>query len=92
VLGPALDGGYWLIGVRAAAPSLFRGISWGGACVLAETRKRAAAAGLRTHLLPSTFDVDEAPDLVRLRALLARRQVDLPRTATVVRSLVLPAS
>jgi uncharacterized protein len=92
VLGPALDGGYWLIGVRAAAPALFRGMPWGGACVLAVTRNRAAAAGLQTRLLPSTFDVDEVPDLVRLRNLLARGRVDLPRTATIIRSLVLPAS
>ena len=87
VLGPAEDGGYYLIGVRRPQPELFRGIAWGTAEVLATTRARAAAAGLRVRLLPVTFDVDEPVDLSRLRALLACGEVDLPRTAALVESL-----
>jgi rSAM/selenodomain-associated transferase 1 len=84
VLGPAEDGGYYLIGLRGPEPSLFQSIAWGTDGVLTATLARAAARGLRTHLLPGTFDVDEADDLMRLRALLARGEVDLPRTAAVL--------
>lgn len=80
VLGPAADGGYYLIGLKGAVPELFTGVAWGTATVLAETRARAHRLGLRTHLLPPSFDVDEAVDLDRLRALLAGGGVALPRT------------
>lgn len=84
VLGPAADGGYYLIGLRAPAPELFRDIDWGTAGVLVATRARASQLGLRTHLLPPSFDIDEVADLDRLRGLLAGGGVDLPRTATVL--------
>jgi hypothetical protein len=84
VLGPAHDGGYYLIGLRAPAPTLFHGVAWGSAGVLAATCERAAAAGLRTHLLAPDFDLDEVADLDRLRGLLARGDVDLPRTARLL--------
>jgi rSAM/selenodomain-associated transferase 1 len=84
VLGPAEDGGYYLVGVRVPVPGLFDGIAWGTAGVLAATVARAGAAALTTHLLGTSFDVDEAPDLLRLEALLARGEVDLPRTAALL--------
>jgi rSAM/selenodomain-associated transferase 1 len=87
VLGPAGDGGYYLIGLRAPAPSLFAGIAWSTARVLGATRARAAAAGMRVHLLPPSFDVDEVEDLTRLREVLARGEVRLPRTAAVLAAL-----
>ena len=71
VLGPAWDGGYYLVGVRAAAPALFRGIHWSTPSVLRETLAAADAARLRVHLLPSWFDVDAPADLDRLCAQLA---------------------
>ena len=49
----------------------------------------AEAAGLAVHLLPPGFDVDEVADLVRLRALLARGEVRLPRTTEVLAVLAL---
>ncbi|HEX7124231.1 MAG TPA: DUF2064 domain-containing protein, partial [Thermodesulfobacteriota bacterium] len=67
VLGPADDGGYYLIGLRSPQPSLFEGIPWSTGAVLAETRRRAEASGLRTALLPAWFDLDTAADLERLR-------------------------
>jgi len=84
VLGPAADGGYYLVGLRAPAPALFEGMPWGTDGVLAATLERAAARGLRVHLLAPSFDVDEAEDIERLRTLLARGDVDLPRTAAVL--------
>jgi rSAM/selenodomain-associated transferase 1 len=67
VVGPCDDGGYYLIGLRAPAPSLFRDMPWSTAGVLAETVGRAARAGLALALLPSWFDVDRGDDLRRLR-------------------------
>jgi rSAM/selenodomain-associated transferase 1 len=75
VLGPARDGGYWLIGLAGAAlaepaggaATLFAGhrapIPWGGAQVLPHTLAAAAAAGLPWHLLAERGDLDRPGDL-----------------------------
>lgn len=62
VLGPATDGGYWLVGLRAPQPQLFRGIPWSTAAVLTETLARARLAGLSVHLLRALSDVDTVED------------------------------
>ncbi len=62
VLGPAHDGGYYLIGLRAPAPELFRGIAWSTEVVLEQTLAQARALGLRLVLLPTLRDVDTASD------------------------------
>ena len=70
VLGPALDGGYYLIGIRTKArgwPVLFEGVRWGTAMVLEDTLKRAAETGLRPALIQPLFDVDTGDDLWRWR-------------------------
>ena len=72
VLGPAEDGGYYLIGLARPVPALFEGIAWSTAGVLEATRARARALGLREHLLPTWYDVDTPADLDRLRRDLAR--------------------
>jgi uncharacterized protein len=71
VLGPTEDGGYYLIGVRAAHPALFHGIPWSTAAVREVTLRQAAAAGLKAFCTPAWFDVDTPDDLQRLRATLA---------------------
>ena len=63
---PALDGGYALIGLRCAAPALFSGVAWSTASVMADTRERLAAAGLRHVELPAVADIDEPADLLHL--------------------------
>jgi hypothetical protein len=68
VLGPCDDGGYYLIGLRQAAPALFREMPWSTPAVLDETVARARRLGLRLALLPPWFDVDRGEDLERLRA------------------------
>jgi hypothetical protein len=65
VLGPASDGGYWLIGLCAAAPSLFEGVPWSSAAVLQQTCHRARAAGLTVELLRELHDVDTIDDWQR---------------------------
>lgn len=68
VVGPCDDGGYYLIGVRAPCPALFREMPWSTPAVLPLTLERTRALGLTTHLLPAWFDVDTEPDLRRLHA------------------------
>jgi rSAM/selenodomain-associated transferase 1 len=73
VLGPCSDGGYYLIGLRAAMPSLFRSIRWGSDSVLSETVKRGRQLGLAMALLQPWDDVDTPDDLQSLRARLTRQ-------------------
>jgi glycosyltransferase A (GT-A) superfamily protein (DUF2064 family) len=58
VTGPAADGGYYLIGMRAPGAPLFEGVAWGSERVLARTRALARAQGLVVASLPERFDVD----------------------------------
>ncbi|MGH9778120.1 MAG: TIGR04282 family arsenosugar biosynthesis glycosyltransferase [Candidatus Acidiferrales bacterium] len=67
VLGPARDGGYYLIGLRRTGKKrLFDGVAWGTRRAFAQTRQNLLAAGLRVRLLPVGYDVDTAADLRRL--------------------------
>ncbi len=63
VLGPAADGGYYLIGLTTVQPALFQDLAWGTDTVLAHTLAKAADAGLRTALLPTLRDLDRPEDL-----------------------------
>jgi len=65
VLGPSLDGGYYLIGCKRATlcPSMFTGIPWSTAGVLPETLKRMAEAGFLLAELDAWLDIDEMDDL-----------------------------
>lgn len=67
VVGPAADGGYYLIGCRALAfdPSVFDGIDWGTSNVLRETVAKIAALQRTFALLPERYDLDTASDLER---------------------------
>jgi rSAM/selenodomain-associated transferase 1 len=66
VLGPAVDGGYTLIGLRRFEPTLFEAMPWSTPQVLALTRERLHMAGLRHAELPPLHDIDEPADLVHL--------------------------
>jgi rSAM/selenodomain-associated transferase 1 len=66
-LGPAADGGYYLIGTRLFLPDLFQGISWGTELVLRQTRETIERAGHSYGLLVPWYDVDRPADLDRLR-------------------------
>lgn len=65
VVGPATDGGYYLIGCRASAfrSDVFEEIAWGTASVLAKTTAKIRAAGKTLALLPEHRDIDELGDL-----------------------------
>jgi hypothetical protein len=58
VLGPAVDGGYWLVGLRAPQPSMFDAMPWSTSAILPATLDRCAAAGLTVQLLRTLADVD----------------------------------
>jgi len=64
-LGPATDGGYWLIGLRKLDEAIFRGIHWSTNTVLAETLANCQQRGLRVHRLRELSDVDTAEDWQR---------------------------
>ncbi|MDA8164197.1 MAG: TIGR04282 family arsenosugar biosynthesis glycosyltransferase [Desulfobacteraceae bacterium] len=66
VLGPAMDGGYYLVGLSRPAPALFAAIPWGTSGVLAATLARAAAGSLSVSLLEPLADVDRPEDLPHL--------------------------
>ncbi len=89
VLGPAADGGYYLIGLKRLHPHLFEGIAWSTAEVLRQTCERAASHALETVLLPGWYDVD---DLASLRRLIAEMRhgagYAAPHTAAYLRRLI----
>jgi uncharacterized protein len=62
VLGPAVDGGYYLLALKRSHPALFDGIPWSSSATLAATLSAAAAARLRVALLDTRRDVDTAED------------------------------
>ena len=62
VIGPALDGGYTLLGMRQLHPSLFRDIAWSTDTVLPDTISRASEAGLTVQQLAPLSDVDYLED------------------------------
>jgi hypothetical protein len=66
ILGPADDGGYYLIGVKGAHRNLFERIDWSTGRVLRQTVERAGEIKLDVALLPAWYDVDDAATLARL--------------------------
>lgn len=66
VLGPATDGGYYLLGLSGFTAAAFRGIPFGGAQVASRTLAALLCAGYKVHTLRSLSDVDDAGDLAAL--------------------------
>ncbi len=104
VLGPATDGGYWLIAMRELHEAPFEGIPWSSPAVLAVTRRRCAETGLRLVEVDPWRDVDTAVDLAFLahgrerlpashtRSLLARLDLPEPPHAELLESELLAGS
>jgi rSAM/selenodomain-associated transferase 1 len=67
VLGPAEDGGYWLLGLRRVDDGIFADVPWGSAHVLARTRRTLSALGWRVVEAATRWDVDRPEDFERLR-------------------------
>jgi rSAM/selenodomain-associated transferase 1 len=66
VLGPAADGGYYMIGLTQSRQEFFEHIPWGTPLVLQRTREAAEALGISVETAPSWYDVDSASDLRRV--------------------------
>jgi rSAM/selenodomain-associated transferase 1 len=66
VLGPAEDGGYYLIGLSQSRPEFFDHIPWGTPLVLQRTRQAAEILGIPVETMPPWYDVDSASDLRRV--------------------------
>lgn len=75
VLGPAADGGYYLIGLRRARADLFLDMPWGTERVLRETRRRLHEYGCRWFELPVRRDLDRPEDLAHFNYLFPREGV-----------------
>ena len=86
VLGPAVDGGYYLVGTqrRALSPRLFEAVPWSTGEVLATTLERCQQLAVRAHLLPMGRDVDTPADLEPLVDALRAGEVSSPRTAELL--------
>ena len=84
VIGPADDGGFYLLGVTAFPPGLLAGVPWSARDTCEVTISRMTIHGMAPMRLPSWFDVDDEGDLSRLRAFLATQPERAPRTAAVL--------
>ncbi len=80
VMGPAVDGGYYLIGVRAPERALFADVAWGTSGVAATTRRRCRALDLTLIEVARGFDVDGVADLAPLARIVRRRPHEYPHT------------
>ena len=78
-LGPAADGGYYLVGMNRFVPEIFVGIPWSTREVLSRTMEKARTLGVGTSLLPEWRDVDDADDLDALKDRLANRSASRAR-------------
>lgn len=67
VLGPSLDGGYYLIGLSFFKKGLFEEIRWGTSKVFEQTINRLKEMGLRYELLNKSFDIDHYKDILLLK-------------------------
>jgi rSAM/selenodomain-associated transferase 1 len=88
VIGPATDGGYYLIGLRSVSSRLFDAIPWSTPMVLARTMEIAETLRLTVSLTPQWYDVDSVDDLRRVIAdqpAAARTQAWLAAHPEVVR-------
>ncbi len=90
VLGPADDGGYYLIGLRAPQPRLLHEVPMSTPTVLADTLALACELGLRAELLPTWYDIDTVAELRRLAAALRSALPDVaPHTRAFLSDLEL---
>jgi len=87
VLGPAEDGGYYLLGLRRTEVGLLDGLPWSAPNTFDATKDRLASRGFSVATLQRWFDVDEAEDLTRLTRALEAGEVDAPSTAEALAAL-----
>jgi uncharacterized protein len=85
VIGPATDGGFYLIGMRRTYPQMFAGVEWSTSTVCTRTVANLEALGLRVAVIETWHDVDDAASLAALsRRLEASQSHDLARATRAV--------
>ena len=87
VIGPAEDGGFYLLGLRRCPDQLLHGLPWSAPDTFATTRSRLCARDLPPTVLEPWFDVDRPADLSRLRQLIAAGQITAPCTRSALAEL-----
>ena len=87
VLGPARDGGYYLIGLSSPMPELFRGIAWGTERVLADSLAVLQHRGCQPALLNALEDIDRPEDLPVWRRIAVSEDASLDRVSVIVPAL-----
>ena len=87
VLGPARDGGYYLIGLSRPTPELFRGIPWGTDRVLADSLAVLQRQGCKAALLEPLEDIDRPEDLPAWHRIVASEDVRLDRVSVIIPAL-----
>jgi uncharacterized protein len=87
VLGPADDGGYYLVGLSRPLPGLFASIPWGTSAVWPRTQQRLAELGVNGAALPGWRDFDDLADLQRLRVELAQLAPHAPVYQALARAI-----
>jgi rSAM/selenodomain-associated transferase 1 len=85
VVGPTVDGGYYLLGLRRMPPGLLRDIPWSTAETCARTVARLQEHDYRLATLPTWFDIDDERDLAHMTMLLQHRLVRAEATARALR-------
>lgn len=91
VLGPAADGGFYLIAARRVVPGMLHGLRWSQPDTLEQTRARLVSCGLQVATIEPWFDVDEPQDVVELQERIARGEIVAPATATLLQELAVLA-
>lgn len=87
IIGPATDGGYYLIGMRRLHPQLFEAVPWGTSEVMAVTEARAGEAGVNLIVMPEWYDVDTPAELEKLREDLRQTRESAPFTRRFLNEL-----
>ena len=85
VLGPAADGGYYLVAARRLVPQMFRGIPWSTSQVCSATRRALETSRTSFRLLAREFDLDRPEDLKKVAELLEANPAGAPALATWLR-------
>ena len=75
-IGPATDGGYYLLAFKQPVPDLFQGINWSTETVFEETHQRILANQLSVKTLPTLEDVDDLDSWLRAEAFLSGSRKD----------------
>jgi rSAM/selenodomain-associated transferase 1 len=91
-IGPTVDGGWYLLGMRERHVGVFDNIEWSTPRVYAQTLDQAGRLGLRVHAVQEWYDVDEPDDLDRLQCELVDRSADVAPNTRAALARVLSAA